>query len=133
MSAYLQKAHNNVDTAELLVANGFLMSSAHPAYYSAFLAVKYVLAHFKSIDYATQDKKAKGKDSHNSLSGLALPFMAKADATTQTDYLVWYNKLKKMRKQADYTPDVIADALLMENLNLAKNFIKRVDLYFKVA
>lgn len=133
MSAYLQKAHNNVDTAELLVTNGLLMPSAHPAYYSAFMAIKFVLAHFNSIDYATQDKMAEGKDSHNILSGLALPFMAKVDATTKNDYFVWYNKLKKMRRQADYRPDVIAEDLLRENLNVAKNFIKRVDLYFKVA
>ena len=133
MSEYLQKAHNNVITAGLLVENGLTIPSAHPAYYSAFLALKYVLSHFNSVDYAQQDKMTRGKDSHNILSNKALPFMAKTDPMTKNDYFVWYNKLKKMRRQADYKPDVIEDAHLIENLNIAKNFIESVSQHFKIA
>lgn len=133
MSAYLNKAHNNVDTAKLLVDNDCLNSSAHPAYYSAFLYLKYVLAHHKDLDYGAQDAMTKGKDSHNTISNIALPFMAQKDTATGSDYLVWYNKLKKMRKRADYVPESISADYLKDNLAFAVEFMNHVEAFFKVA
>ena len=40
MASYLQKAKNDIVVAELLINNGLHKPSAHPAYYSAFLALK---------------------------------------------------------------------------------------------
>ena len=133
MSAFLQKARNNVATAELLIDNDLSASSAHPAYYSAFLLMKYVLAHFCGKDYAMQDQETDNKDSHIILSGLALPFMVKQDVKVGNDYFVWYNKLKKMRKQADYTPQIIGKEKLKENLIVAKQFMLSVESNFKAA
>lgn len=131
MASYLQKAKNDIVVAELLINNGLHKPSAHPAYYSAFLALKYVLAHFYSIDYAQQDVMTSQKDSHKILSNKALPFMVKDDGGTGNDYFVWYNKLQMMRRQADYKPDAIEDSLLKENLNTAKEFMRRINLRFK--
>ena len=133
MPGYLKKAHNNIVVAEMLVTEGLFNSSAHPAYYSAFLSLKFVLAHFCSIDYKRQDVMSRGKDSHKILSEKALPFMVEYDSVTRNDYLVWYNKLNKMRKSADYKPDDIKNELLVENLNIAKLFMQHVDSYFKIA
>lgn len=128
MASYLQKARNNIVVAELLINNGLCKPSAHPAYYSAFLALKYVLAHFYSIDYAQQDEMINQKDSHKLLSNKALPLLVKDDGKTGNDYFVWYNKLQKMRRQADYKPDAIEDSLLKENLNTAKEFMGKIGL-----
>ncbi len=133
MPAYLKKAHDNVKVAEFLVDNGLFKSSAHPAYYSAFLSIKYILAHSENIDYEAQDAMTSGKDSHNVLKNLALPIMAKKDPVTSNDYLVWYNKLKKMRKLADYKNDEIPDEDLIANLDVAKVFMQHVDSYIKTA
>ena len=133
MPAYLQKAHNNIVTAEVLFNNGLTKSSAHPAYYSAFLSIKYVLAYFCSVAYEQQDIMSHDADSHNRLSSIALPEMIKLDATTGRDYLVWYNKLKKMRRLADYKPDPIADSMLQDNLIAAKNFFNCVKTHFLIA
>ena len=61
---------------------------------------------------------------------MVLPTMAAQDAETGNDYLVWYNKLKMMRRKADYKPVEIEDSLLKDNLTTAKNFMKSVDTHF---
>lgn len=59
MSAYKYKAQNNIITAETLLNNGLLLSSAHPAYYSVFLLIKFLLAHCFSVSYAQQETLTK--------------------------------------------------------------------------
>jgi uncharacterized protein (UPF0332 family) len=130
MPVYINKAQNNIITAETLLDNGLPMSSAHPAYYSSFLLMKYLLAHCFSVGYAQQEILTKNKDSHSILSQIALPAMVAQDAETGNDYLVWYNKLKMMRRKADYKPVEIEDSLLRENLTIAKVFMKSVDTHF---
>lgn len=132
MPAFLKKSRNNVTTAELLIGNGLPVTSAHPAYYSVYLLLKYMLAHFASISYSDQEALTSKKDSHGILSNEALKFLAANDAITRNDYFVWYNKLKKMRKQADYTPNVIEEWELKDNLDIAKMFIKTADSHFKI-
>jgi uncharacterized protein (UPF0332 family) len=130
MPAYKNKAQNNIVTAEILLDNGLPLSSAHPAYYSSFLLMKFLLSHCFSVSYAQQETLTKDKDSHKILSNMALPTMAAQDAETGNDYLVWYNKLKMMRRKADYKPVEIEDSLLRDNLTTAKNFMKSVDTHF---
>ena len=130
MPAYKNKAQNNIVTAEILLDNGLPLSSAHPAYYSSFLLMKFLLSHCFSVSYAQQETLTKDKDSHKILSNMALPTMAVQDAETGNDYLVWYNKLKMMRRKADYKPVEIEDSLLRDNLTTAKNFMKSVDTHF---
>ena len=130
MPAYKNKAQNNIVTAEILLDNGLPLSSAHPAYYSSFLLMKFMLSHCFSVSYAQQETLTKDKDSHKILSNMALPTMAVQDAETGNDYLVWYNKLKMMRRKADYKPVEIEDSLLRDNLTTAKNFMKSVDTHF---
>jgi len=130
MPAYKNKAQNNIVTAEILLDNGLPLSSAHPAYYSSFLLMKFLLAHCFSVSYAQQETLTKNKDSHKLLSNMALPTMAAQDTETGNDYLVWYNKLKMMRRKADYKPVEIEDSLLRDNLTTAKNFMKSVDTHF---
>ena len=131
MSAYLQKAHNNIVVAEMLFNNGQKYSSAHPAYYSAFLSVKYVLAHLLSIDYTKQEEMTQGQESHKAIFEPALKAMATSDTATGVNYYEWYNQLRKMRRLADYKPDSIEVADLQCNLNMAKSFLNKVDANFK--
>jgi len=130
MSAYKYKAQNNIITAETLLNNGLLLSSAHPAYYSVFLLIKFLLAHCFSVSYAQQETLTKNKESHKVLSNMALTTMAAQDTETGNDYLVWFNKLRMMRRKADYNPVEIADSLLRENLTTAKKFMESVDTHF---
>lgn len=130
MSAYKYKAQNNIITAEALLDNGFLPSSAHPAYYSVFLLIKFLLAHCFSVSYAQQETLTKNKESHKVLSNMALTTMAAQDTETGNDYLVWFNKLRMMRRKADYNPVEIADSMLRENLTTAKKFMESVDTHF---
>ena len=130
MPVYKNKAQNNIVTAEILLDNGLPLSSAHPAYYSSFLLMKFLLAHCFSVSYAQQETLTKNKDSHKILSNMALPTMAAQDTETGNDYLVWYNKLKMMRRKADYKPVEVEDSLLRDNLTTAKNFMKSVDTHF---
>ena len=130
MPAFLKKSINNITTAELLIDTGLSVTSAHPAYYSVFLLMKYLLAHFGSHSYDKQEKIAKNKDSHNVISNLALLFMVAQDAETGNDYLYWYNKLKMMRNKADYKPVDIEDSLLRTNLTAAKDFIQKAESHF---
>lgn len=132
MPAFLKKSQNNVTTAELLINKGLPATSAHPAYYSVFLLMKYLLAHFGPISYSDQEVLTNGKDSHGVLSKEALKFLSANDVITRNDYFVWYNKLKKMRKRADYTPGVIEEWELKDNLDIAKKFIKSADSHFKI-
>lgn len=130
MPAYKNKAQNNIVTAEILLDSGLPLSSAHPAYYSSFLLMKFLLAHCFSVNYTQQETLTKNKDSHKVLSNMALPTMAARDAETGSDYMVWYNKLKMMRRKADYKPVEIEDSLLRDNLTTAKDFMKSVDTHF---
>ena len=132
MAAFLNKARNNICVANILVESNLHISSAHPAYYSSFLMLKYILAHFDSISYTKQGELTKDKESHNVLSGLALPFLVDKDKIHGNDYLVWYNKLKMMRNKADYKPENIEDSLLEKNLEYAKEFISSIMMHFKI-
>ena len=130
MSEYKNKANRNIKTAEFLLNNGLLLSSAHPAYYSSFLLIKYLLANHFSVSYSQQEILTKNKDSHNILSNLALRKIAEQDAELGRDCLRWYNKLKMMRNKADYKPIEIKDSLLRENWSVANAFMKSVDSHF---
>lgn len=132
MAAYLNKARNNILAAETLVNNGLYVPSAHPAYYSSFLMMKYVLAHYFSIDYKRQDKLTEKKDSHKELSKIALPLLIKSDAENGNNYLEWYNKLKMMRNKADYRPESIGDTQLKKNFASAKGFMNEVTKHFNI-
>lgn len=130
MPAFLNKAHNNVSTAELLLDNGLPLTSAHPAYYSVFLLLKYVLAHFCSIDYVKQDELTSGQGSHREIADRALPYLIANDAEVANDYKVWYNKLEMTRRKADYRPVELKESQIRDVLNAAKSFKENVEKHF---
>lgn len=130
MPTFLNKAHNNVSTAEFLLDNGLPLTSAHPAYYSVFLLLKYVLAHFCSIDYVKQDELTSGQGSHREIADRALPFLVSNDAEVANDYKVWYNKLEMTRRKADYRPVELKESQIRDVLNAAKSFKENVEKHF---
>lgn len=132
MAAYLKKARTNIKSAQILMGNGLPVSSAHPAYYSAFLLLKYVLAHFGSINYTQQDALTNSKDSHTAISNRALPLVASKDPNAGNDYFERYNKLKMIRKKADYKPVEMKKLLLQENLKDAEAFLSGIESHFNL-
>lgn len=131
MPAFLNKAQNNIIVAELLLNKNLHSTSAHPAYYSVYLLMKYILAHYMSTSYAAQDDLARSKDSHKVVSQIVLPYLKNVDPKTGNDYFVWYNNLKMMRRKADYRPASIDVMNLSENLDYAKAFMGCVSNHFK--
>lgn len=133
MPAFLNKAKKNISTAEVLINNGLPMTSAHPAYYSVYLLMKYLMAHFQYIGYDQQEELTKNKDSHNVISSQVLSFLKVEDCKNGNAYFEWYNKLKMMRRKADYKPVEIKNEILNQNFADAKDFFDGIMEHFKIA
>jgi uncharacterized protein (UPF0332 family) len=132
MAAYLNKARTNIKSAQILMNKGLAIPSAHPAYYSAFLLLKYVLAHYGSINYTQQEALSNSKDSHTAISKRALPILVSRDPDAGNDYFERYNKLKMIRKKADYKPVEMKDILLQANLKDAEAFLSDFESHFNL-
>lgn len=130
MPTYKSKAQSNIATAEILLENGLPLSSAHPAYYSVFLLLKYILAHYCSIDYIEQNKLASNQGSHREIADRALPYLVANDVEVASDYRVWYNKLEMIRRKADYRPVKLKETQIRDVLNVAKSFKDNVEKHF---
>lgn len=138
MSVYQVKAKKNYEAAVHLVAknesDNLYIPSAHLAYYSAFMIMKYALANFNSISYDQQDQITGSSASHTLLF---LSFMdeikkrvALGDAN---DYMVNYNRMQLIRQKADYKTDKsgLTHIVLKENVDRAKTFYNNVATLYK--
>lgn len=132
MPAFLNKARNNVKTAAILINNGLPKNSAHPAYYSVFLLMKYVLAHFYSTSYDHQAEITKNTNSHKVISSKVLIFLKNEDPKNGNMYFEWYNKLKMIRRKADYKPVEIKNEILDHNFADAKVFFDAIMKHYKI-
>ena len=122
MSTFLDKSRRNIETAKILLDNGFFIPSVHPAYYGAFLIAKCLLDNKKVMSFSEQEKKTKGKDSHNIIQKAVFPLLKQSSP----DYMVEFMKLKQMRKKADYTTEEIAQESISDNFKIASCFVENI-------
>ena len=102
-----KKSEENIASAVLLMNNSFFTSSVHCSYYAGFQFTKYVLADFFGIGYEKQEKESKGKDSHFYVQSEMEKRFKDTERLNFIDYNKYFNKLKKFRKKADYSQDLI--------------------------
>ena len=61
MSTFLDKSRRNIETAKILLDNGFFIPSVHPAYYGAFLIAKCLLDNKKVMSFSEQEENKRKK------------------------------------------------------------------------
>lgn len=103
------KAEENLSAARLLIGGNMFSSSVHSSYYAGFQFSKHVLANFCGLSYERQEKESKGKDSNHYIEYKMADELDKKNHTYYTDYLYYYDKMKMLRKKADYSNKDISD------------------------
>lgn len=138
MSVYQEKARKNYEAAAHLVAknesDNVYIPSAHLAYYSAFLTVKYALANYNSVSYDLQDQIAGSLASHNAIFNSFMDEIKKRVALGDAnDYMVEYKKMQMLRQRADYKKDapMLTYSNLKANVERAKTFYNKVATLYK--
>jgi hypothetical protein len=137
MSAYQEKARKNYEAAAHLVAKDELgnvyIPSAHLAYYSAFLIMKYALANYNSLSYDQQDQIAGSSASHNAIFSIFMDEIRKVALRDANDYMENYQKMQLIRQQADYKKDapMLTYTNLKANVERAKTFYNKVATLYK--
>jgi hypothetical protein len=137
MSAYQEKARKNYEAAAHLVAKDELgnvyIPSAHLAYYSAFLIMKYALANYNSLSYDQQDQTAGSSASHNAIFSIFMDEIRKVALRDANDYMENYQKMQLIRQQADYKKDapMLTYTNLKANVERAKTFYNKVATLYK--
>lgn len=110
MPIYKKKSEENLSAANLLIESNMYTSSVHCSYYAGFQFSKYVLANCCKIEYDKQDKESKGADSHFYVYTKTGESLDKKDEHLSfLDYNNKFSKLKKLRKQADYSDMIIKE------------------------
>lgn len=105
-----QKSNENMNAANLLVSKNMYTASIHCFYYSGFQLSRYVLCNSFGVPYSQQDSESRGKDSHFYVIEKTGAYLDKRHHIDMLDYMKFINKLKSLRKKADYsmyeiTPD----------------------------
>lgn len=99
------KSSENFDAANLLVHNDMLAASIHCYYYSCFQLSKYAL-NKSGFSYSNQDE-GSGLDSHYNVIEKTSNLLEEYGHLKYLDYHNYMGKLKKMRRKADYSVEVI--------------------------
>jgi hypothetical protein len=134
---YQEKARKNYEAAAHLVAkdksDNVYIPSAHLAYYSAFLIMKYALANYNSLSYDQQDQITGSSASHNAIFTSFMDEIKKVALGDANDYMVNYQKMQLIRQQADYKKDapMLTYTNLKANVERAKTFYNKVATLYK--
>lgn len=137
MSVYQEKARKNYEAAAHLVAKNesdkVYIPSAHLAYYSAFLIMKYALANYNSLSYDQQDQITGSSASHNAIFSIFMDEVRKVALGDANDYMVNYQRMQLIRQQADYKTDKsrLTHINLKANVERAKTFYNNVATLYK--
>ncbi len=100
-----EKSSENFDAANLLVDNNMFAASIHCYYYSCFQFSKYVVNE-SGITYSRQNEGG-GFGSHTRIINETSNLISEFDRVSCLNYLTNMDKLKRMRKKADYSVEVI--------------------------
>ena len=139
MPVYQEKAKKNYEAAAHLIAldggDNMYIPSAHMAYYSAFLIIKHALAKSNTLTYDQQEQIAGGSTSHTAIFGAFMNEVRNIAPDDANDFMVNFNKLKMLRKIADYKTDKsrLTYILMHENVKRAKDYYNNVASLYKIS
>lgn len=123
MSLVKVKSNDNIRASKFLIDNRIYSPSVHCSYYSVYLLSMYALFHGCGINYQEQKKKSKGIDSHYYVMMNVADDLGLKNRFYKSDFLTWYSKLKKMRKKADYSDQLITDKEANKSYDWANKII----------
>lgn len=128
------KSKENLNAADLLIKNNLITSSVHCSYYAGFQYSKYVLANYCDIGYDVQEQQSKGKDSHFYVyNKMGEKIDNKGEHLNFIDYNRYYNKLKMLRKKADYSVNIIQGNEAIKAYDCANNLINILNKTFHIS
>lgn len=131
MPNFRAKSEENIHAANLLIDKSLFTASVHCSYYAAFQMSKYILANFCDVGYKEQDNHSKGQGSHQYVSYRVRTCLNKLSSKYSDDYNTNYNKLKMLRKKADYTTIMIKKKEAENARNTAKRIIDLLTTNYK--
>ena len=117
------KSEENIHAANLLIDNSLFMASVHCSYYAAFQMSKHILANCCGIGYKEQDAYSTGQGSHQYVNHMVRKNLNKLSTKYSDNYNTNYNKLRMLRKKADYTTIQIKKKDAENARNMAKCII----------
>ena len=138
MPVYQEKAKKNYEAAAHLVALGdgcnMYIPSAHMAYYSAFLIMKYALAKSNTLTYDQQKHIAGASTSHTEIFRAFMDTIRNIAPGDANDLMVNFNKLKMLRQKADYKTDKseLTYIHMQKNVERAKDYCNNVASLYKI-
>lgn len=124
MSIIKVKSSDNLRAAKLLIDNHIYSPSVHCSYYSVYMFSMYMLCHKCNISYEDQSENSRGRDSHFYVIKNIADDLNKKNRYYMTDFYSWYNKLKKLRKQADYLNEEVKEKDANTAYKSAENIIQ---------
>jgi len=119
-----QKSKENIESADLLVDNGYFDASVHCSYYGCLQLMKLTIKKVGNIDFKTQhiDSRDNG-GSHiyivNTFKSLFTGGKFKVGIEKHTNAI---KKLKELRVQADYDPERVDSLKSRSAVSLAQEF-----------
>ena len=121
-----QKSQENIDSADLLVDNGYFNASVHCSYYSCLQLMKLTIKKIGNIDFNTQRIDSRDKNNGGShiyylktFRNLFLVGPFKVEIERYTNEI---RKLKELRVQADYDPEKVDSLKSRSAVSKAQEF-----------
>lgn len=101
------KSIENLDSFYMLKEKGKYNASIHCAYYAAYLLCVYSLCSKFGYTLENIDLNSSGRDSHHYVKSELSNQVGKLSRNDSIDFEKYIKQLKKMRKKADYTNEMI--------------------------
>lgn len=117
----LHKSNNFYSSAQELKDSGFLCPSAHLAYYSVFIVLKYIVCNYLGISYEVQDKEHSGGMSHKEIIDKVIDDVDDKNPDLSFDLERYVNSMKQLRVKADYKNEEIDGPSISRHLANAQN------------
>lgn len=121
MDVMLLKSDSFSSSADMLMKNGLLNPSAHLAYYSMFIFLKYVVNNYLDLSYIQQDNDGGGDKSHRKIIDRVVDDLDTKDEDASFDVNRYISAMKHLRAKADYKNEPISLHDVTVHLGHAEN------------
>jgi len=120
---FLDRAHENIQAAQLLFDYGLYNISAGRSYYAALLVANVALNYFDNMSLDNID--------HKSTYRKFVEKLVQEQRIFSSDLAIFLEDLRLIRNKADYSPKPISKQVALEQLKNAKEFIEYVKMEIK--